>query len=81
MVRGGAPNDRRIFDLNIAKIINRESGAAVVNMWNVADLRKEDVDFFLAITAGLQYEKEIHAKKQQLFAEFEARHPTYRKKH
>lgn len=74
MARGGTPNDRRVFDLNMAKIINRESGAPVVSMWSIADLREEDIDFFLTITAGLQYEKEIQARKDQLFREFENRH-------
>jgi hypothetical protein len=81
MARGETPADRRIFELNMAKIINRESGAPVVNMWNVADLREEDIDFFLAITADLQAEKERHSRIQQLFREFEARHPTYGKRH
>ena len=74
MARGGTPDDERIFHLHMAKIINRESGAAVVNMWNMADLRDEDIDFFLGITAGLQHEKEMQSRKAQLFREFENRH-------
>jgi hypothetical protein len=79
MARGDVPSDPRMYDLGAARMINQMHGAPVVTMWDVAELPEDEIDFFFGMARDLPRERETQEKVKKLFAEFEARHPTYRK--
>ena len=59
-----------ILQINLARIINRYSGGAVITPWNIGDLSEEWIDVFHALAFDLP-EYERGAKQvEDLFAKW-----------
>ncbi len=63
----------------MARIINLQSGGAVIGPWDVAKLTEDEIEAFRAIGVDLPMRQSEETMKEQNFQEARRRHPNYRR--
>ena len=79
LVRTGRTSHAFILDVSMARLINQQSGGAVIAPWEVRDLGEDELEVFRALSMDLPERREFEKKKEQVFADVRKRHPSYRK--
>ncbi len=63
----------------LARVINQQSGGAVIAPWEVQDVPDEWLDVFKGLEQDLPEMQKVEQKKQSMFEAMRKNHPSYRK--
>jgi len=74
----GMTNHEKLRDVELARLINVQCGAAFVAPWEVGQLDEEWIDVFKGL-ADLPRMRESYQAFDRKLSEIRAKHPTYRK--
>lgn len=78
--RSGSTTDPLISQITLARIINQALGGPFIAPWEVDDLPNDFIDTVLALEMDLPEMRKRLQTVEAKFADWRAKHPTYRKR-